>query len=73
MSRTYKDSPKSRKTSNNDGRGRRRNISVRGVQRDQPDYRRLGRAVIELALAEAEAEARQTANQPPVGTESPGD
>jgi hypothetical protein len=49
MSRTYKDSAK--------GSGRDRHISVRGVRRRQPDLRRMSRALVQLALAEAAAEA----------------
>jgi hypothetical protein len=49
MSRTYKDSAK--------GSGRERHISVRGVRRKQPDLRRMSRALVQLALAEAAAEA----------------
>lgn len=37
--------------------GRDRQISVRSVQREQPDARKLARAVIALAIAQAEAEA----------------
>ncbi len=47
------------------GRGRRyrqgtrvTRISVRGVRRSQPDYRRYAQVVIELAQAKAEAEAQ---------------
>lgn len=36
---------------------RERRISVRAVQRDQPDVRKLARAVIALAMAQAEVEA----------------
>jgi hypothetical protein len=45
MSRTYR---------NNDGD---RRIRVKGVRRNTPDLRRLSRALIELAIAEAEKEA----------------
>jgi hypothetical protein len=34
-----------------------RRVSVRGVRRDEPDARRLGRALIAYALQEAAAEA----------------
>ncbi len=34
-----------------------RRISVRGIRRDPPDIRKLSRALINLALAEAEREA----------------
>ncbi len=36
-----------------------RHISVRTVQRDTPDLRKLGRALIAFAAAQAEAEAQQ--------------
>jgi hypothetical protein len=36
---------------------RQRKIRVRGVRKDGPDVRRLGRAIIELAQAQAEADA----------------
>lgn len=36
-----------------------RHISVRGVQRDEPDLRKLGRALIVFAAAQAEADAQQ--------------
>lgn len=66
MSRTYKDSPH-RRPGDGRRRGRRRNISVRVVRRDPPDYRKLSRAVIELAISQAEAEAaaRQAADGKP--------
>ena len=51
MSRTYKDS---RKVT---GHGRERRISVRAVRRDPPDLRKLSRAVIQLAMEQAAAEA----------------
>lgn len=38
-----------------------RRISVRGVRRDQPDVRKLARAIIALALAQAEADAQAQA------------
>ncbi len=40
---------------------RERRISVRAVQRDQPDVRKLARAVIALAMAQAEADAQAEA------------
>jgi hypothetical protein len=49
MSRTYKDSPK--------GGGRQRHISVRAVRRNPPDLRKLSRALIALAMAQAASEA----------------
>jgi hypothetical protein len=62
MSRTYKDSRR---------RGYRqpRHISVRGVRRTPPDLRKLSRALIQLALEQAEAEA--AAQQQPKKPESP--
>lgn len=39
------------------GGGRQRHISVRAVRRDPPDLRRLSRALIQMAIAQAEAEA----------------
>jgi hypothetical protein len=45
------------KTSN----GRERHLSVRAVRRDPPDLRKLSRALIELAMAQAEADAEQQA------------
>ena len=50
MSRTYKDSP---------GRGRApQRLTVRGVRRDPVDVRKLSRAIIMLAQAQAEADAK---------------
>lgn len=56
MSKTYKDSPehKQRRAS---GHGRQRHISVRGIRRDPPDLAKLSRAVVALAMAQAEADA----------------
>jgi hypothetical protein len=46
-----------------------RNIRVRGVRRERPDTRKLARALIGLAMAQAEADARaqadRTENEPP--------
>jgi hypothetical protein len=48
----------SKSGSNAKGTGsRERHISVRAVRRDPPDLRKLGRAVIQLAIAQAAAEA----------------
>ena len=58
MSRTYKDSPNARNPRPRSRR--RRDISVRAVRRDPPDVRKLSRALITLALAEA------AASEPPV-------
>lgn len=50
MSRTYKDSH---------GRGRApQRLTVRGVRRDPVDVRKLSRAIIMLAQAQAEADAK---------------
>jgi len=58
MSKTFKDSPQRKsERGNKGGRQRQRNISVRAVRRDPPDLRKLSRALIELAMAEAAAEA----------------
>ena len=60
MSKTYKDSPKAKAAR----KGRERHISVRAVRRDPPDLRKLSRALITLAMAEAAAEAAaQAENQ----------
>jgi hypothetical protein len=61
MSKTYKDSP-NRRTAR---RGRERTISVRAVRRDPPDLRKLSRALIQLAMAQAEADAQAAANTSP--------
>jgi hypothetical protein len=56
MSRTIKYNDKYQKR---DARPRdRRRISARAVRREDPDLRRMGRALIEFALAEADAEAQ---------------
>lgn len=39
------------------GGGRQRRIVVRAIRREQPDLRKLSRALIELALEQAAAEA----------------
>jgi hypothetical protein len=55
---------------------REHRLRVRAVRRAHPDLRRLGRALIDLALAEAEAaaqsdhEANQAAADEPEGSES---
>lgn len=54
MSQTRRDSK---------GGGRERQISVRAVRRDPPDYRKLARTVLRLALAEAAAEAQAEADR----------
>ncbi|MCW2538721.1 MAG: hypothetical protein JWN95_446 [Frankiales bacterium] len=66
MSRTHKDSPKSKQVRAASRKGRERRISVRGVRRAEPDLRKLGRALIDLALAQAEADAEaQSADESP--------
>lgn len=55
MSRTYKDSQKT------GSRRGERHISVRAVPRDQPDLRKLSRALIQLAMAQAESDAQAQA------------
>lgn len=47
---------KSRNRNTRGSRGQRR-ISVRGVRREQPDLRKLSRALIALAMEQAAAEA----------------
>lgn len=75
MSRTYKDSPNAKHT--RPRTGRRRDISVRAVRRDPPDLRKLSRALIAQATAEAEAEAAAqkadhgTAGEQPAEQERP--
>lgn len=48
--------PTNRKKSAKGG-GRQRRISVRAVRREQPDLRKLSRALIALAMEQAAAEA----------------
>lgn len=71
MSKTFKDSPASKQNRSGPGRGRgkQRNISVRAVRRDPPDLRKLSRALIQLTVAEAEAEAQQAASDQDAGAE----
>jgi hypothetical protein len=59
---------RTRKTSRGRGSAPRR-ITVRGVQRDPVDVRKLSRALIQLAQAQAEADAqRQAGTSDAVGT-----
>jgi hypothetical protein len=52
---------------------RDRQLSVRGVRRTPPDLRRLSRAVIEIALAQAEAEAAaQAEGSTDIAPDDPG-
>ena len=78
MSKTSKDSPKAKQLRTGRGHGRQRNISVRAVRRDPPDMRKLARALIQLAVAQAETDAQAAAmgktpaeprndGQPPTG------
>jgi hypothetical protein len=67
MSKTYKDSPKSKAAR----KGRERHISVRAVRRDPPDLRKLSRALISLAMAEAAAEADAQATAALEGKKQP--
>jgi len=62
MSRTFKDAPgsKQNRSGPSRGQGRQRNISVRAVRRDPPDLRKLSRALIQMAMAEAEAQESTT-------------
>jgi hypothetical protein len=61
MSKTFKDSPKAKQMRTGRGHGRQRNISVRDVRRDPPDMRKLARALIQLAVAQAETDAQRSA------------
>ena len=70
MSRTFKDGPQRKQNRSGSGRGRQRHISVRAIRRDPPDLRKLSRALIDLALAEAEAEAQRAATQPDQASEA---
>lgn len=50
---------------------RDRHISVRAVRRETPDARKLGRALVELALAQAEADAQRESTQRADGESRP--
>lgn len=70
MSRTRKYNDKYRKDDDpKRSRGRQRRLSARGVRRDDPDLRRMGKALIAFALAEAEALAEHRRAAPPVVSE----
>jgi hypothetical protein len=69
MSKTYKDSPDRKRAR----KSRQRNISVRAVRREPPDLRKLSRALISLAMAEAAAEAEANQADQPVADSSEGD
>jgi hypothetical protein len=63
MSRTRRQGPK--------GGKRNRHISVRAVRRAQPDLHKLSRALIELAMEQAAAEAAAKAQAPRKQTDTP--
>jgi len=65
MSRTHKDAPDRKHQ-----RQRRRNISVRAVRRDTPDVRKLSRALLQMAMEEAAAEAAAQQHEPDSPTDS---
>lgn len=44
-------------------RGRERHLSVRGERRETPDVQKIARAVIQMALAQAEADAQAAGEQ----------
>jgi len=75
MSKTFKDAPGSKQNRGGPGRGRgrQRNISVRAVRRDPPDVRKLSRALIQMAMAEAEAEQAAPEPEEVSGDESSAD
>lgn len=56
MSRTGRFNPRRPEKGRNRPNRPEHRIVVHGIRRKQPDLRRLGRAVITMALAEAEAE-----------------
>ncbi len=45
--------------------GHQRRISVRAARRESPDLRTLGRAIVAIALAQAEADAEAVVPQSP--------
>ena len=65
--------PAPKKTSKNRKERRERRLRIRSVRRDTPDMRKLSKAIIGLALAEAgrEAQAQATAAQLPGTGNSP--
>lgn len=68
MSRTIRKSSANNRDGAKSQRGRRnREVALRVVRRREPDLRRMGRALIALAMREAaaEAEARQAAKTGP--------
>jgi hypothetical protein len=48
-----------------------RRITVRAVRRDPPDLRKFARAILTLAMAQAEADARADSAKREVSTEPP--
>lgn len=50
-----------------------RRIRVRGIRRASPDLRRLARALIELAQAQAETDAAAQDRQAPIDASKPQD
>lgn len=52
----------SKTTRKTTGRSPDRRISVRSVRREEPDLRKLARALIAFAMAKAEADAEREAN-----------
>lgn len=63
MSRTYRKGTK--------GSGRERHLAVRAVRRTPADLRKLSRALIELAIAQAEAEAAASSTTEPTDPSNP--
>lgn len=47
------------------GRGKDRQIRVRGIRRNPPDIQKFSRAIVALALSQAEADARAQADEAP--------
>lgn len=71
MSTTRNNGKKPKRTKKTSPR-RQHHLRVRGIRRAEPDLRRLGRVLIDLAIADAEAAAerdhhRETPSDPPHG------
>lgn len=47
-----------------DRNGRERRLTIRGIRRADPDYHKLGRALLALAQAEADAAAQSATTGP---------
>lgn len=62
-----------RSSAGSGGRGRKRHISVRAVDRDEVDVQKLGRALVALIRAEAEAQAQRQGRPTPDDAENPGE